>query len=90
MCTDIRFNLSIDKWVEFGDKMKEKPKDFYWFSGERILLRRLVNRQQRLMSCFTNITFITNKNLYSLIPKNENIFYIMSLLNSRLLSFLYI
>ncbi len=83
-------NMKLDKWVEFGDKMKEKPKDFHWFTGERILLRRLVNRQQRLMACYVNETFITNKNLYSIISTEEDIFYLLALLNSRFVSYLYI
>jgi len=83
-------NMKVEKWVEFGEKMKEKPKEFDWFVGERILLRRLVNRRQRLMACFVDDTFITNKNLYSLLPKNIDIFFLLGILNSRLLSYLYI
>ena len=85
-----QINLVINRWVEFGDKMKEKPKEFFWFEGQRILLRRLVNRRQRLMASITQETFITNKNLYSLIPQNIDGRILLGILNSRLLSYLYI
>jgi len=79
-----------DKWVEFSEKMKEKPKDFYWFEGKRILLRRLVNRRQRLMAFLVEKTFITDKNLYSILSKDLDIRLILGVLNSKLLSYLYI
>ena len=28
-------NIVAGSWVEFGDKMKERPKEFYWFEGSR-------------------------------------------------------
>ena len=70
--------------------MKEKPKEIFWFEGQRLLLRRLVNRQQRLMTCITDKNFITNKNLYSIIPKNIDSRVLLGLINSHLLSYLYI
>jgi len=85
-----QINLVIDRWVEFGDKMKERPKEFFWFQGQRLLLRRLVNRRQRLMACITDDVFITNKNLYSLIFKEVDGRVLLGILNSRLLSYLYI
>ncbi|MGI6259885.1 MAG: Eco57I restriction-modification methylase domain-containing protein [Anaerolineaceae bacterium] len=83
-------NIKLDRWIEFGDKLKERPKDFSWFEGERILVRRLVSRQQRIMASFTDRVFITNKNLYSVIPRNIDVFFLLGLINSRLFSFLYI
>jgi len=89
-------NPVLKHWVEFGGKMKECPKEFKWFEGPRILLRRLVNRKQRLMACFTDKTFITNKNLYTLIPAKEKelqskfLFFFLGVLNSKLISRLYI
>jgi len=82
----------IDHWVVFGDRMKERPKEFIWFEGSRILLRRLVNRRHRLMATLAEDTFITNKNLYSALTKEKalDIRAILGILNSRLLSHLYI
>jgi len=87
-----QLNLVANNWIEFGDKMKECPKEFIWFNGPRILLRRLVNRRQRLMATFTSDTLITNKNLYSILPKDQNlpIMAILGVMNSRLISYLYV
>jgi hypothetical protein len=86
------FNYVANQYVEFSDKMKERPKDFFWFEKERILLRRLVNRRLRLMSVIVKKTFITNKNLYSIIPKEKeiNIYSLLIILNSKLISYLYL
>jgi len=87
-----QINIITNNWVEFGDKMKERPKEFKWFEGERILLRRLVNRRQRLMAGLTSETFITNKNLYTLLVEDSKIVIqvLLSILNSKLISFLYL
>jgi type I restriction-modification system DNA methylase subunit len=87
-----QLNIVANQWIEFSDKMKERPKEFKWFEGKRLLLRRLVNRKQRMMATFATDTFITNKNLYSILPKSTstNILGILGLLNSRLISYLYI
>ena len=81
-----------NRWVEFGEGMKEYPKEFKWFEGPRILLRRLVSRKQRLMAALAEETFITNKNLYSLLPKAgaPSIKALLAIVNSALVSRLYI
>jgi len=88
-----RYHLNhvVDRWVEYGPKMREYPREFHWFEGPRILLRRLVNRQQRLMACFLSERVITNKNLYvvrssSDVPER----FLLGILNSRLISRLYL
>ncbi|HUT54002.1 MAG TPA: N-6 DNA methylase [bacterium] len=87
-----QLNLVLDHWVEFGEQMTERPKEICWFEGERILLRRLVNRRQRLMATFTKDSFITNKNIYCILATDEAIklYFILGLLNSKLISYLYI
>ena len=85
-----RIDIKIDNWVAFNEEMKEKPRDFFWFEGKRILLRRLVNRRQRLMAVIVEETFITDKNLYSIISKGVDIRFILGIINSKLLSYLYI
>jgi type I restriction-modification system DNA methylase subunit len=87
-----RLNLIADNWIEFGDRLKECPKEFVWFEGTRVLLRRLVNRQQRIMATLANETFITNKNLYSVLSKEKTLddLAILGILNSRLISYLYL
>ena len=86
-----RLDWSAPRWVEFGPRMKERPRSFSWFEGKRILLRRLVNRKRRLMAAFTDRTAITNKNLYSIRPLNGTDPYcLLGILNSRLVSRLYL
>jgi hypothetical protein len=87
-----RSNMKLDHWVEFGPRMKERPREFFWFEGSRILLRRLVNRRRRLMATLTTDTFITNKNLYTLLPGDEtlDVRVLLSVINSKLISYLYL
>jgi len=84
-------NYVANNWVEYGSKMKEYPKVFHWFTGERILLRRLVSRRRRLMATRIADTVITNKNLYVLkVVPGESLEFLLGILNSRLLSRLYL
>ncbi len=87
-----KINVIANQWIEFGDKMRERPKEFFWFEGRRLLLRRLVNRRQQLMAALTEVTFITNKNLYTVRVRDNNIDIrvLLGVLNSKLISFLYI
>ena len=87
-----RANVKSSRWVEFGPRMKEKPKEFFWFQGTRILLRRLVNRQQRLMAMLVAETFITNKNLYTILPRGDAVDprVLLAVVNSKLVSHLYL
>ncbi|RKY07936.1 MAG: hypothetical protein DRP66_05635 [Planctomycetota bacterium] len=84
-------NFIAPSWVEYGPKMREYPKEFKWFEGPRLLLRRLVNRRQRLMASFTPETVITNKNLYTVLSippiRHE---CVLGILNSKLISRLYL
>jgi len=89
-------NYFAPNWIEYGSKMKEWPKEFRWFEGRRLLMRRLVNRQQRLMASVAEDTFITNKNLYSILVRKEAELgefgesFMLGVLNSRLISRLYL
>ena len=83
---------AMPHWVELGQKMKEYPKDDKWFKGDRILLRRLVNRRQRLMATCVEESFITNKNLYTVLARvgGMPLKCVLAFLNSALFSRLYI
>jgi hypothetical protein len=85
-------NFSSKHWIELNDEIKERPKESEWFEGERILLRRLVSRKQRLMATLVSGTFVTNKNLYSILSKKEgmDLHCILGILNSKLISYLYL
>src|SRR5208337_2806585 len=36
-----KLEYSAPHWIEFNDQLTERPKEFKWFEGNRILLRRL-------------------------------------------------
>jgi hypothetical protein len=87
---ELRFASSHS--VRWDHGLAERPRDFRWFEGERVLLRRLVNRQGRLMAAVADGTFVTNKNLYTLIPDGNALdpWALAALLDSALLSYLYV
>ena len=76
--------------VIYGDNLKEKPKDYMFFTGERILVRRLVNRQQRVMATLASTEFVTKKDLYNFIVTDSNYQteYVLAIINSKLIAFL--
>ena len=55
------------QYVKYGDNLKEKPKSYEFFEGERILVRRIVSRQFRVMATLTNQEFVNKKDLYNLV-----------------------
>jgi hypothetical protein len=44
--------------------LREKPSSFDLFTGERILIRRIVNRKLRIMATVVIETFVTKKDIY--------------------------
>ncbi|MEZ5199116.1 MAG: N-6 DNA methylase [Bacteroidales bacterium] len=86
-----RYKIVRDfQYVNYGDHLKEKPKDYSFFQGERILIRRLINRQFQIMANYVNDEFVNKKDLYNLkINSNKyRIKYILAIINSKLVSFL--
>ena len=77
-------------YVIYGDNLKEKPKNDSIFTGERILVRRIISRQFRIMATKTDVDFVSKKDLYvfKITDDKFNLNYILSLLNSSLVSFL--
>jgi len=77
-------------WVNYGEHLKEKPKDFGYFQGERLLIRRIISRQFRIMADLVNEEFVNKKDYYNLkiIDTGYNIRYILAIVCSQLISFL--
>jgi adenine-specific DNA-methyltransferase len=76
-------------FIKYDDNLKEKPKSYSFFIGERILVRRIISRQFRMMATFTDEEFVCKKDIY-IIKLNDytlNYKYVLALLNSSLLSF---
>lgn len=79
------------QYVNYGDHLPECPESFEFFQHARILVRRLVNRDDRLMCVKVKDTFVTKKDVYSfkMTTSKLSASYILALLNSRLFSFAY-
>ncbi len=77
-------------YVIYGENLKERPKDDSIFTGERILIRRIISRQFRVMATKSNIDFISKKDLYvfKITHAGFDINYVIAIINSRLVSFL--
>ncbi len=84
------FCLEDFQWIRYGDNLKEKPKEYSFFKGERILIRRLISRQLRIMAVFVEEEFVSKKDLYNLKVTDNffNIKYLLCCINSRLVSFI--
>jgi hypothetical protein len=78
--------------LEFVDysSIKEGPKKMQAFKGPKLLIRRIVNRQLRIMATYSDGDFAVKKDVYVFKPKNEETepFALLAILNSTLISFL--
>ncbi len=80
------------RYVRYGDNLQEHPALFDFFDGERLLIRRLVNRQDRLMATVATETFVNKKDIYNFkvtSPAYHTLF-LLAAVNSPLLSFAYL
>ena len=78
------------EFVKYGDNLRERPSSFDIFVGNRILVRRIISRQFRIMASIAVNDFVTKKDIYIFKLKNEDfsIQYILSIINSKLISYL--
>jgi len=74
-------------FVKYSPEIAEY-KSVRYFQGSRLLLRELISRQFRLQTVYTREPFVTNKSVQSILLVDEkyDITYILSLLNSLLIS----
>ncbi|MCD4692456.1 MAG: Eco57I restriction-modification methylase domain-containing protein, partial [Calditrichales bacterium] len=77
-------------WVKYGPNLREYPKDYSFFIGERILIRRLISRKFRVMATLTSDEFVNKKDLYIFQSINEQFDnkYLLAIINSKLISYL--
>ncbi len=76
------------KYVNYS-KIKEGPKQPEAFDGKKIFVRRIVNRQLRIMATITQSSFAVKKDIYLFFPIDESIIYsVAAVINSKLISFL--
>lgn len=76
-------------FLQYNEKLKEKPKSYNFFCGERILVRRIINRQFKIMATFVKDEFICKKDIYILKLNDNGLDYkfVLGLLNSKLISY---
>jgi len=74
------------------DETLAEYKPIRYFQGDRILLREIISRQFQIQATYTSEDFITNKSMQSLLLKNHNyhIFYMLGILNSKLMSWYFL
>jgi len=89
-CDVYRYECSIteEKFIDFSDE--ESLEKYY--TQPRILVRRLVNRDDRLMATYVNDDFVTKKDLNPFILEDPDLSlkYLLASLNSTLHSYIYI
>ena len=81
---DPKFN-----YIRYDENLKEKPKSYDFFIGERILIRRIINRQFRMMASYTNDEFVCKKDIY-IVKLNDNLLnykFLLGIINSNLISY---
>jgi hypothetical protein len=88
-CDVYRYELQTteERFIDFSEE--DSLREYY--TRPRILVRRLVNRDDRLMAAYTDETFVVKKDLNPFISDSAlSLKYLLACLNSRLLSYLYI
>ena len=88
-----RYEISNpDKFIYYSDDLPEKPSDINFFKGYRMLVRRLISRQDRIMATCVEDFFVNKKDIYIFKVKDQDYspYYILALLNSILFSFIYL
>ena len=72
-------------------RQKESLRGFY-SKGEKLLIRRIINRQDRIMVAFTEeeMAFTKDANPFIVIDNNYKTKYLLSILASKLISYLYV
>ena len=82
---------SPHKFISYSNDLPEYPSSFDFFVGARVLVRRLVSRQDRIMACFASETYVNKKDIYIFKSKDTTSpLYLLALLNSSLLSYVYL
>ncbi|WP_305881855.1 Eco57I restriction-modification methylase domain-containing protein [Haloplanus halophilus] len=88
-CDVYRYELETteQRYIDFGDEDNLRR----YYTNPRILIRRLVNRDDRLMATIANDSFVVKKDLNPFIKTSDTpLKYILACVNSSLHSYLYI
>lgn len=85
-----KIEFGPESFIRFDETLAEYKPEKY-FKGERILVRELISRQFQIQAMLTNVDFITNKSMQSIINTSEyDIRFILGMINSKLLSWYFL
>ncbi len=86
-----RYDLVINE-VKYTSMEKYKSLIDYYSNNSRILIRRIVNRQDRLMATLLEADMVVKKDLnpFISIDKDFSIKYLLVIINSKLISYFYL
>lgn len=82
-------NIKEKNYIE----LKDKPSFIQYYTGKpRIFFRRIVNRQDRIIACYCEEDLVAKKDLNPFVINDKNYLtkYVLALVNSKLLSYIYI
>jgi hypothetical protein len=86
-----RYLLEIEEsaYVDMSDKPSLQR---FYEEGPKLLIRRVINRQDRLLVAFTTEKLVFKKDInpFLITGKDWNVFFVLGILNSRLLSYIYV
>jgi len=87
-----RYEIFPEKrnFLEYSDRLASKREEAM-FNGERVVLRRLLNRRRQLMSAVTDERLITTDNVINILILHDKLrpAFISALLNSSFVAWLY-
>ena len=86
-----RFSLDIQE-TSFVDMSDKTSLIQFYKKGPKILIRRVISRQDRILATYSEMELVTKKDINPFILTNDkwNSFFVLGILNSKLISFLYI
>ena len=85
-----RYQINWDRnyWIQFGDWLAEPRHSAHYFAKEKIIVRQTGDH---LCATLDTEQFIVRDNLYTILPKEENVKlkYVLGLINSSFLNWYY-
>ena len=83
------FDIEHIVYTDLSNKVSLKP---FYEKNPKLLIRRVINRQDRLMVAYTDQRLVFKKDInpFVITDTKWNIFFVLGILNSRLISYLYI
>ncbi|MDR0909364.1 MAG: Eco57I restriction-modification methylase domain-containing protein [Spirochaetaceae bacterium] len=77
-------------YIIYNENVKEKPVTYNIFTGERVLVRRIISRQFRVMASIIDRDFVVKKDIY-IFKLKPGVSYplkvLLAIINSRLFSY---